>query len=209
MRYRKYLGDRVVCYNGSDQSRYAPSHWLGEYLDWSLYWMRLHCAEAYCSGHACCSNDKEVCMHPQQPLKRNSTKIGWGQLPWQQWDFELKSRERILFAWTEKISVTSYKCSQWAPYQLPVSVRSYWDCSNSIANALDLLQSCTKPSLCCEKKNTFLIDHQWRWDGAVVMRRCVCTHNIHYEGMPSRQGVGKLPKLDCYTDYFTVLTWLL
>ena len=127
MRYRKYLGDRVACYNGSDQSRYGPSqcetslqcnevsHWLGEYLNWSLYWMRLHCAEAYCSGHACCSNDKEVCMHPQQPLKRNSTKIGWGQLPRQQWDFELKSGQRVIFAWTENILDTSYKCSQRTP----------------------------------------------------------------------------------------------
>ena len=168
---RKYLGERVDCYNGRDQSRNVPSqwetslqcnnvsHWLGAYLDSSLYWLGLYCAEAYCSGSACCCNDKEVCMHPQE----ESTKIWLEQLPWQQWDLELNSGQRILLACTGKNSVISHNCLQQTPHQLPVRARSY------------------RPLLW--EKSTNVINHQWRWDAALVMRRCVCTHNIHYEGI--------------------------
>ena len=36
------------------------------------------------------------------------------------------------------------------------------DCSNSIANALELLQSCTKPSICKEYFSTFGVHSTWQ-----------------------------------------------
>ena len=36
------------------------------------------------------------------------------------------------------------------------------DCSNSIANALELLQSCTKPSICADDIDTGLVAFQQR-----------------------------------------------
>ena len=42
------------------------------------------------------------------------------------------------------------------------------DCSNSIANALELLQSCTKPSICSYQQNGLITSQHWlsKWLGA-------------------------------------------
>ena len=55
------------------------------------------------------------------------------------------------------------------------------DCSNSIANALELLQSCTKPSMVsCTKDNQYkqtLYIKDWRW--SVCRERKLCSKQHH------------------------------